>query len=333
MKKKSIQVLTTGGTIAMGMDERSGGAVQKLSGEGLLQGIPSLRDEINISVMDVCSKPGPHMTPEDVFKMSGLIKQLFDDGKIDGVVVTHGTDTIEETAYMLDLLNDSDNPIVITGAMRNTSLLSPDGPANLNNAILTAASDDSCGKGTMVVFNDEVHLAREVTKSSSTQLNTFRSPLFGPVGFIYANKVQFIRERALRETIPAIDVSAQVELIKFTQGMDTFLLDAVQDERVDGIVFEAAGVGHTSIPVAEKLQELVEKGKPVIVTSRCYESLVLGDVYAFEGSEKDLHRRGLIFAPGLSGQKARIKLILALSLSRDLEQIRRIFDEPVHYGS
>ena len=272
------------------------------------------------------------MTPEDVFKMSGLIKKLFDDGKVDGVVVTHGTDTIEETAYMLDLLIDNDNPIVITGAMRNTSLLSPDGPANLNNAILTAASEDARGKGTMVVFNDEVHLGREVTKSSSTQLNTFRSPLFGPVGFIYANKVQFVRERALREFIPAIDVSAQVELIKFTQGMDTFLLDAVQDKRVDGVIFEAAGVGHTSIPVAEKLQELVENGKPVILTSRCYESLVLGDAYAFEGSEKDLHKRGLIFAPGLSGQKARIKLILALSLSRDLEQIRRIFDEPVRYG-
>jgi L-asparaginase len=333
MSEKTIELISTGGTIAMGVDADSGGAVQKLSAEGLLQGIPSLIGIANIKINNFCSKPGPHMLPSDAFELSKVIRSLFDSSEADGVVITHGTDTIEETAYELDLLVDRDNPIVVTGAMRNTSMLSADGPSNLFNSIVTAATDDAYSRGTMVVFNNEVHLAREVTKSSATQLNTFRSPLFGPVGFIYADKVKFVRGGGLRETIPARDISAQVELIKFTQGMSNFLFEAVKDPLVDGIVVEGAGIGHVSTTVAKKIQELVEIGKPVVITSRCYEGLVLGNVYAFEGSEKDLQERGVIFAPGLSGQKARIKLILALGYTRDMAQIRSIFDRPIHYGS
>jgi L-asparaginase len=332
MSDKKIKLISTGGTIAMGVDARSGGAVQKLSAEGLLQGIPSLNGIAHIEVMNFCSKPGPHMLPSDVFELSKVISSMFTNGEADGVVITHGTDTIEETAYALDLLVVSENPIIITGAMRNTSLLSADGPSNLFNSVLTAADNDARGRGTMVVFNNEVHLAREVTKSSATQLNTFRSPLFGPVGFIYTDKVKFVRGGGLRETIAARDISAQVELIKFTQGMSSLFFEAVKDPMVDGVVVEAAGLGHVSPTVAEKIQELVEIGKPVVITSRCYEGLVLGNVYAFEGSEKDLQERGVIFATGLSGQKARIKLILALSYTRDIAQIRAIFDKPIHYG-
>ncbi len=332
MSEKTIEVISTGGTIAMGVDASSGGAVQKLSAEGLLQGIPSLSSIANIGIMNFCNKPGPHILPGDVFELSKVISGLFTNGEADGIVITHGTDTIEETAYALDLLVDSDKPIVVTGAMRNTSLLSADGPSNIFNSTLTAAADDACGRGTMVVFNNEIHLAREVTKSSATQLNTFRSPLFGPVGFIYTDKVQFVRAVGPREIIPARHVSAQVELIKFAQGMSNFLFEAVKDPLVDGVVVEAAGVGHVSMTVARKIQELVEMGKPVIITSRCYEGLVLGNAYAFEGSEQDLQQRGVIFAPGLNGQKARVKLILALGYTRDITQIRSIFDRPIKYG-
>ena len=332
MSEKVIGLISTGGTIAMGVDDSSGGAVQKLSAEGLLQGMPSLNGIAHVEAMNFCNKPGPHVLPSDVFEMSNVIRSLFRSKKADGVVVTHGTDTIEETAYALDLLLDSDNPVIVTGAMRNTSLLSADGPSNMFNSILTAAADDSRGMGTMVVFNNEVHLARDVTKTSATQLNTFRSPLFGPVGFIYADRVQFVRGRGPRETITAKDVSAQVELIKFTQGMSNFLFEAVKDSQVDGVIVEAAGVGHVSVTVAKGIRELVEMGKPVVITSRCYEGLVLGSAYAFEGSEKDLQDIGVIFAPGLSGQKARVKMILTLGYTRDMEQIRNIFAKPVPYG-
>lgn len=333
MSEKIIKLISTGGTIAMGVDDSSGGAVQKLSAEGLVEGMPSLDGIACVETMDFCNKPGPHVLPSDVFELSKVISSLFSSKKADGVVITHGTDTIEETAYALDLLLDVDKPVVVTGAMRNTSLLSADGPSNMFNSILTAAADDSCGRGTMVVFNNEVHLARDVTKSSATQLNTFRSPLFGPVGFIYADRVQFVRGIGPRETIPAKNVSAQVELIKFTQGMSNFLFEAVKDSQIDGVVIEAAGVGHVSITVAQEIRELVEMGKPVVITSRCYEGLVLGNTYAFEGSEKDLQNMGVIFAPGLSGQKARIKLILTLGYTRDVNQIRNIFAKPIPYGA
>jgi L-asparaginase len=183
----------------------------------------------------------------------------------------------------------------------------------------------------MVVFNNEIHLARDVTKASATQLNAFRTPLFGPVGLIYGRSVQFVRPGGLRESIPVRAISAQVELIKFTLGMSTLLLDTVRDSAVDGVVVEGAGVGHVSPEAAQAIGRIVEAGKPVVLTSRCYESLVMEDNYAFVGSEKYLHESGAIPAPGLNGPKARIKLILALSRTRDINKIRDIFNVPVAY--
>jgi L-asparaginase len=183
----------------------------------------------------------------------------------------------------------------------------------------------------MVVFNNEIHLAREVVKASATQLNAFRSPLFGPVGLIYGRSIQFVRPGGLRESIPVERISAQVELIKFTLGMSTLLLDAVRDSAADGVVIEGAGVGHVSLEVARAIGTIVETGKPVVLTSRCYESLVLEDNYAFVGSEKYLRESGAIPAPGLNGPKARIKLTMALSRTKDVNRIRDIFNAPVEY--
>ena len=229
-----------------------------------------------VDVLNFCNKPGPHIRPEEVLELGNVITGIFDRDEADGVVITHGTDTIEETAYELDLLLGCDHPVVVTGAMRTSSMISADGPANLFNAVLTAADGAARGKGVMVVFNNEIHLARDVTKASATQLNAFRSPLFGPVGLIYGRSVQFVRPGGLRESIPVEKISAQVELIKFTLGMSTLLLDAVRDSAADGVVIEGAGVGHVSPEVARAIGGIVESGKPVVLTSRCYESLVHG---------------------------------------------------------
>jgi L-asparaginase len=326
-----ITVIFTGGTIAMGIDPKTGGAVPLLSGEDLMNGIPDLKSIAAVDILNFCNKPGPHIRPEEVFELSNVIAGIFHRDQADGLVITHGTDTIEETAYELDLLLRCDRPVIVTGAMRTGSMISADGPANLFNAVLTAADEGACGKGVMVVFNNEIHLARDVTKASATQLNAFRSPLFGPVGLIYGRSVQFVRPGGLREFIPVEKVSARVELIKFTLGMSTLLIEAVRDSAVDGVVIEGAGVGHVSPEVAQAIACIVEIGKPVVLTSRCYESLVMEDNYAFVGSEKYLRESGAIPAPGLNGPKARIKLILALSLTRDINRIRGIFDTPVAY--
>lgn len=331
MTKKRVTIVFTGGTIAMGVDPKTGGAVPLLSGEDLMNSMPDLKGVADIDILNFCNKPGPHIQPQEVFELSRTIGRLFTENRADGVVITHGTDTIEETAYELDLLLAGEKPVIITGAMRNSSMISADGPANIFNAILTAADPEAQGKGVMVAFNSEIHLAREVTKASATQLNAFRSPLFGPVGAIYGRSVQFVRPGGLRESISVEGISAQVELVKFTLGMSTLLLDAVADSKADGVVIEGAGVCHVSPEVAQAIKRIIEIGKPVVTTSRCYESFVLEDSYAFVGSEKYLRESGTIPAPGLNGPKARIKLILALSGTRDIKRIRAIFNTPVAY--
>ena len=296
-----------------------------------MNGIPDLKSIAAVDIINFCNKPGPHIRPDDVLELGNVIAGIFARDQADGVVVTHGTDTVEETAYELDLLLECDRPVDVTGAMRTSSMISADGPANLFNAILTAADEASRGKGVMVVFNNEIHLARDVTKASATQLNAFRSPLFGPVGLIYGRSVQFVRPGGLKEFIPAKMISAQVELIKFTLGMSILLLEAVRESAADGVVIEGAGVGHVSPEIAQAIGRIVGTGRPVVLTSRCYESLVLEDNYAFVGSEKCLRESGAIPAPGLNGPKARIKLLLALSITRDVNRIREIFDTPVAY--
>ncbi|MDD5083145.1 MAG: asparaginase [Dehalococcoidales bacterium] len=332
MSSKRVTIIFTGGTIAMGVDPKTGGAVPLLSGEDILRSMPSLQDIARIDIINFSNKPGPHILLSDVLEISKIIRELFRRNQADGVVITQGTDTIEETSYALDLLLTDDNPVIVTGAMRNASLLSADGPANLFNSILTAADDQSLSKGVMVTFNNEIHPAREVTKASSTQVNAFRSPLFGPLGVIYGRKVQFVRNRVLREAIPVEEITAEVELIKFTIGMSGFLFKAVRDPVVDGVIVEGAGVGHVSEAITAEIKDLLQTGKPVVLTSRCYESLVLEDAYAFVGSEKHLWELGVIAAPGLNGPKARVKLILALSCTRELDRIRDMFRTPIKYG-
>lgn len=332
MSKKRITVISTGGTIAMGVDAQSGGAVPLFSGQDFLDSLPSVKDIASVDIVNFSNKPGTHLLLSDVLELGKVIRSLFEQNRADGVVITHGTDTLEETAYALDLLIQDDNPVVVTGAMRNASQPGYDGPANLLGSILTAVADESRSKGALVVFNNEIHLARDVTKASATQLNAFRSPPFGPVGVIYGKRVQFVRPGGLRESIPAESISAQVELIKFTLGMGDFLLKAVKNSPVDGVVVEGAGVGHVSKSVAEGIKGIIDAKKPVVLTSRCYEGLVLEDSYAFPGSEKDLRDLGVIVAPGLNGPKARIKLILALSYTRDIKQILKLFNVPIAYG-
>ena len=268
MSKKRITVISTGGTIAMGVDAQSGGAVPLFSGQDFLNSLPSVKDIASVDIVNFSNKPGTHLLLSDVLELGKVIRSLFEQNRADGVVITHGTDTLEETAYALDLLIQDDNPVVVTGAMRNASQPGYDGPANLLGSILTAVADESRSKGALVVFNNEIHLARDVTKASATQLNAFRSPPFGPIGVIYGKRVQFVRLRGLRESIPAESISAQVELIKFTLGMGDFLLQAVKNSPVDGCVVEGAGVGHVSKSVAEGIKGIIDAEKPVVLTSR-----------------------------------------------------------------
>lgn len=191
---KKIAVVFNGGTISMKVDERIKAAVPSLTGEEIMSMVTGIEEFAEIESYSFSSLPSPHMTFKTMLDLSKFTKDLLERSDIDGVVITHGTDTLEETAYFLDLTIKSEKPVVITGAMRSGSELGYDGPSNLAASICTAISEDAKNRGVLVCFNGELNSASEVTKANSMALNAFRTPNFGPIGIVDNNKVMFYRE-------------------------------------------------------------------------------------------------------------------------------------------
>ena len=177
------------------------GIVPAVSGEDLVASVPGLREACPIEVMEFSNIPSPHMTPKRMFELGNKVEELLRHEDILGVVITHGTDTLEETAYLLDLVHNSEKPVCLTGAMRSAAEISPDGPVNLLCAVRTAASSEARGKGVLVVMNEEIHAAREVVKSHSANTETFVSPFWGPLGYVDPDRVVFRRNTLGRQSI------------------------------------------------------------------------------------------------------------------------------------
>ncbi|MGH9827217.1 MAG: asparaginase, partial [Blastocatellia bacterium] len=186
---KRIAIYFTGGTISMKHDPVIGAAVPALSGREIVDSVPGLRDVADIEIVDFGRYPGPHMTPPLMMDLSIQIRQVIARNDIDGVVVTHGTDTLEETAFLLDLTINSQKPIVLTGAMRNSSELGWDGPQNLLSSVRVAASDSARGLGAMVVLNETILAASEATKTNTEAFDAFQSPDFGPLGIVDKGRI------------------------------------------------------------------------------------------------------------------------------------------------
>ena len=222
---KKIAVVFNGGTISMKVDERIKAAVPSLTGEEIMSMVTGIEEFAEIESYSFSSLPSPHMTFETMLKLSKFIKELLDRSDIDGVVVTHGTDTLEETAYLLDLTIKSEKPVVITGAMRSGSELGYDGPSNLAASICTAISEDSKNRGVLVCFNGELNSAAEVTKANSMALDAFRTPNFGPIGIVDNNKVMFYRETKKTEKYDVQEIKKDVALIKCVADMDSSFIN------------------------------------------------------------------------------------------------------------
>ena len=321
---KKIAVIFNGGTISMKVDERIKAAVPSLTGEEIMSMVTGIEEYAEIESYSFSSMPSPHMTFEMMLKLSEFSKELLNREDIDGVVITHGTDTLEETAYLLDLTINSNKPIVITGAMRSGSELGYDGPSNLAASICTAISDDAKGRGVLVCFNGELNSASEVTKANSMALNAFRTPNFGPIGIVDNNKVMFYRETKNTETYDVSDIKKDVALIKCVADMDSTLMDFVIEKGFGGIVIEGLGRGNVPPKMVEGIKRAIEKEVPVVIVSRCFEGRV-HESYGYEGGGKMLKDLGVIFGDTLAGQKARIKLVLAINSGLSYERIRDIF--------
>ena len=242
-------------------------------------------------------------------------------------MLTHGTDTLEETAYLLDLVHNSEKPVCLTGAMRSAAEISPDGPVNLLCAVRTAASSEARGKGVLVVMNEEIHAAREVVKSHSANTETFVSPFWGPLGYVDPDRVVFRRNTLGRQSIRPPELVEDVHLIKLASGSDSLLIDFLVERNVRGLVLEAFGRGNVPPAALPGIRRAVEKGIPVVITTRTIAGRVL-DVYGYEGGAKTVLEAGGILGGETSGPKARLKLMLALGVASGRDELAVFFDTP-----
>jgi L-asparaginase len=271
------------------------------------------------------------MSPEIMLELSKYIERTLRRDDIDGVVITHGTDSLEETAYLLDLTIKSSKPIVITGSMRSGSELGYDGPSNLAAAICTVISEESKNRGVLVCLNGELNCASEVTKANSMSLDAFQTPNFGPIGIVDNNEVLFYRNSRKKQYIIVDKISAEVDLIKCVAGLDSKLINFCVAQGDKGIVIEAMGRGNIPPKMVEGIKRAIDSNVAVVMVSRCFEGRVF-DSYGYEGGGKELRKLGVIFGDNLPGQKARIKLMLALSHTNDIEEVRSIFEKGLYQG-
>ena len=323
---KRILILHTGGTISMSQD--ADGAVRPDKKNPLLAAGQELRlpADIELIVEDFSNLPSPHITVETMFEIKERIKQAKKEN-IDSVVITHRTDTLEETAYFLDITIGDLLPIILTGAMRSINELGSDGLYNFECAIRVAASESAIDKGVLVVMNDEVHSARYVTKTHTTNVATFRTPTLGPIGLVTKSKILFKQELPKTTRYDVESFAALIPIIKVFAGMqgDFFrLLD--QGISVDGIVVEALGAGNLPPQTLPAFYHLLDKGLPIVLVSRCFNGIA-EPVYDYHGGGVELAQHGVIFCNGINSQKARIKLLIALNANLSKTELKRFLEE------
>ena len=323
--KPNIHVLSLGGTIAMAKGAL--GVVPRLSAEELVGAVPQLADFANVRAESWRAMPGAHLDFDTLIALADKIRDL-SARAVSGVVITQGTDTIEEAAFALDLMLDIALPVVVTGAMRNPTRPGADGPANMLAAVQVAASNAARKLGVVVVFNDEIHAARFVRKAHTSSPATFRSDPLGPIGWLSEDQVRIPLRPARRPAItPAPgQARAKVAILKMALGDDGALVEAALGAGFDGLVVEAMGGGHVS-PRATRALAAAASHIPVILASRAGSGEALRSTYGFEGAEIDLLSKGLISAGRLNGVQARVLLTLLLGAKvRDKAGLVRHFE-------
>lgn len=327
--KKKVIVFTTGGTIAMKYDPKVNGLVPAVSGADLAAAVPGLSDVADVEVREFSNIASPSMTPEMMFRLSQMIEEALKEEGVDGAVVTHGTDTLEETSFMLDLLHKSDKPIVLTAAMRGAGDTSPDGPANIYCAVKTAASEEARGKGAMVLLNETIHAAGQVRKTHSANPATFASPWWGPIGYCDVDRVVFRREPLNRQTFSPETLTARVDIVPAQTGMGRDYIDCAVSKGCKGIIVEGFGRGNVPAMMEEGIKDAADKGIVVVITTRTPGGRPY-QVYAYPGSVTDSRNKGAIRGGEFSAAKTRLKLMVILSerpeLANNKEELEKLLD-------
>ncbi|MDG4513069.1 asparaginase [Streptococcus suis] len=304
---KKILVLHTGGTISMQADQN--GAVESSPINPMTQ-VTSPLENIEVVSVDFLNLPSPHIQIDHMMMIYKKIRE--EASHFDGFVITHGTDTLEETAYFLDTMSIPQMPIVMTGAMRSSNELGSDGIYNYRTALRVAADEKSADKGVLVVMNDEIHAAKYVTKTHTTNVSTFQTPTHGPLGLVTKREILFLKAADKRVRFDLQAINGVVPIIKSYADMDTILLDALVEAPISGLVIEALGTGNLPPASISAIKKLINKQLPIVLVSRCFNGIA-EPVYAYDGGGIQLEELGVLFVKELNSQKARIKLLIAVN--------------------
>lgn len=323
----NIMILATGGTIAGSANSATattGYTAGALGIDALINAVPQVRDYANVSGEQICSIDSKDITDAIWLKLANRINELFARGDFDGIVITHGTDTLEETAYFLNLTVHGDKPVVLTGAMRPATAISSDGSMNLLNAVRVAANPASVGKGVLVVLNDEINAAREVTKTNTITVNTFNSRELGLLGYVNAGVPEFYRTSTRRHTVNSefgVDGLKSLPYVKIIYGHagdDGLFVEAAVNAGAKGIIYAGTGNGSIHVDAEKALARATAKGVVVIRSSRCGSGTVIPSKQSYINAQ-------FLDGDTLTPQKARILLQLALTKTNDLNDIQRMF--------
>jgi L-asparaginase len=329
--KPKIKVLATGGTIAgaQASTSQAGYKSGTFSIDDLINAVPQLKDVADLTGEQVANIGSQTMNHEVWLKLAKRVNEVLKDNDTDGVVITHGTDTMEETAYFLSLVVKSDKPVVLVGSMRPATAISADGPANLYNAVSLAVSPLARGRGPLAVLNDDIHYAREAQKTNTTELDTFKSPNRGRAGVMNTGKIEFFSENTTRHGTKSefsVDGKApsdlpRVEIVYSYENLGPEMIDDLVKEGVKGIVLAGVGDGNSTDAAIAALSAAAKKGVAVVRSSRVGSGLVVRNV------EVNDDKLGFIAAMELSPQKARILLMLGLMITSDPAKLQQFFME------
>ena len=326
----TVVILATGGTIA-GSGATStttvGYKAATVPVQALIDAVPELKKIANVRGEQVFQIASQNMTNDYWLKLAKRVNDLLQQPEVSGIVVTHGTDTLEETAYFLNLVSKSEKPVVIVGAMRPSTALSADGPINLYNAVLIAGSKEAVGKGVLVCLNDQINAARDVTKTNTSTADTFKSPELGILGYVQGNRVAFYRLPARKHTlnsefdISGVDKLPNVEIAYGFANVSRTAVDAFAASGVDGIVYAGVGDGNPSQLTEQALADARAKGILIVRSAR------VGNGIIARNNEVNDDQRDFVVSDTLNPQKARILLTVALTKTKDTKELQRIFYE------
>jgi L-asparaginase len=323
-----VAVLSTGGTIASQQNPLKGGYEAVLTGEDLVAAVPAIRKVARVRVEQISNISSSDMNPEIWMRLAGRVNELLAMPELAGVVITHGTNTLEETAYFLDLVVTGSKPVILVGAQRPASDSDSDGPRNLLDAIRVCVSPEARNNGVLVVMNGQINPARDVTKSNTSQVETFRSLEFGPLGLVDVDGVRFYRAPLRRQAIPVSPEThlGRVEIIMNYAGADGLLIRfLLREGGIDGLVIAGLGLGCVSSSMFDALQEARAKDIAVAISTRVPTGRIFS-LSAMKGCFLTLKQIGCVMADNLSPQKARVLLLLALTKTRDPKSLQKYFD-------